>query len=108
VCVIYVLSLVAQLANGMGALLAGISLHGETALSAGILLQVGPEEAICNMLDAIKGWTSILVIAAAIAIGFALILSGFAPEFVNWRSSWDRPTRRACGYSPMRTWVAAS
>lgn len=50
---------------------------------AGILLQVGPEQAICNMLDAIKAWTSILVIAAAIAIGFALILRGLAPEFSN-------------------------
>jgi len=35
------------------------------------------------MLDAIKGWTGILVFAAAIAIGFALILRGLAPEFSN-------------------------
>jgi type IV secretory pathway VirB2 component (pilin) len=50
---------------------------------ASLAMQVGPEQAICNMLDAIKGWTSILVIAAAIAIGFALILRGLAPEFSN-------------------------
>ncbi len=50
---------------------------------ARLLLQVGPEQAICNMLEAIKGWTSILVIASAIAIGFALILRGLAPEFSN-------------------------
>ncbi len=52
-------------------------------LLARLLMQVGPEQAICNMLEAIKGWTSILVIAAAIAIGFALILRGLAPEFSN-------------------------
>lgn len=52
-------------------------------ISGSLLLQVGPEQAICNMLEAIKGWTSILVIAAAIAIGFALILRGLAPEFSN-------------------------
>lgn len=52
-------------------------------LFARLLLQVGPEQAICNMLEAIKGWTSILVIASAIAIGFALILRGLAPEFSN-------------------------
>lgn len=80
---VYILPLVLQLANGTGVLLAAIALHGANTVLAGILLQVGPEEAICNMLDAIKGWTSILVIAAAIAIGFALILRGLAPEFSN-------------------------
>lgn len=48
-----------------------------------ILSQIGPEQAVCNMLNAIKGWTGILVFAAAIAIGFALILRGLAPEFSN-------------------------
>jgi hypothetical protein len=47
------------------------------------LLQIGPEQAVCNMLNAVKGWTGILVFAAAIAIGFALILRGLAPEFSN-------------------------
>jgi hypothetical protein len=35
------------------------------------------------MLNAIKAWTGILVFAAAIAIGLALILRGLAPEFSN-------------------------
>ncbi len=80
---IYVLHLVVQLADGVRELWAGKTLQGGGAWLAGILLQVGPEQAICNMLSAIKGWTSILVIAAAIAIGFALILRGLAPEFSN-------------------------
>lgn len=50
---------------------------------ASVLLQIGPEQPICNMLNAIKAWTGILVFAAAIAIGFALILRGLAPEFSN-------------------------
>lgn len=58
-------------------------LRGALAWMASVLLQVGPEQAICHMLDAVKAWTSILVIAAAIAIGFALILRGLAPEFSN-------------------------
>lgn len=61
----------------------GKALHNGIQWLAAALLQVGPEQAICNMLDAIKGWTSILVVAAAIAIGFALILRGLAPEFSN-------------------------
>ncbi len=75
-----------QQAHSTMAPLAGILhgiLGGTHTWNANLLLQVGPEQAICNMLDAIKAWTSILVIAAAIAIGFALILRGLAPEFSN-------------------------
>ena len=77
-----ILPLLVRLADGMGGSLAGKTWQGGV-WPVGVLLQVGPEEAICNMLDAIKGWTSILVIGAAIAIGFALILRGLAPEFSN-------------------------
>jgi len=57
--------------------------HGASSLMTSGLLQIGPEQPICNMLNAIKAWTGILVFAAAIAIGFALILRGLAPEFSN-------------------------
>ena len=77
------LSIVLQLASTTGALFAGAIPHAMNTLPAAVLLQIGPEEAICNMIDAIKGWTGILVLAAAIAIGFALILRGLAPEFAN-------------------------
>lgn len=57
--------------------------RGVSNLMVSVLLQIGPEQPICNMLNAIKAWTGILVFAAAIAIGFALILRGLAPEFSN-------------------------
>ncbi|MBF6611595.1 MAG: hypothetical protein IVW55_00515 [Chloroflexi bacterium] len=79
----FIPALVFQLGDASGGWLPGRALHLGSTWLAGVLLQVGPEQAICNMLDAIKGWTSILVIAAAIAIGFALILRGLAPEFSN-------------------------
>jgi hypothetical protein len=80
---LYVIPLVIQLTGSAISLLGSVISHGGLAWPGSVFLQVGPEEAICNMLDAIKGWTSILVIAAAIAIGFALILRGLAPEFSN-------------------------
>jgi hypothetical protein len=80
---LYVIPLVVQLTGSAVSLLGSVISHGGSNWPASVLLQVGPEQAICNMLDAIKGWTSILVIAAAIAIGFALILRGLAPEFSN-------------------------
>lgn len=101
---LYVLSIIAQPAYAAGLLLDGVAtlvnahglaglvglaglagpaLHSMSALPAVLALQVGPEEAVCNMINAIKGWTGILVLAAAIAIGFALILRGLAPEFSN-------------------------
>ncbi len=72
-----------QLIAAMKELPIGTPLHTGNRLVASLLLQVGPEQAICNMLNAIKAWTGILVFAAAIAIGFALILRGLAPEFSN-------------------------
>ena len=80
---LYVIPLVIQLTGSAVSLLGSVISHGGAIWPASVFLQVGPEQAICNMLDAIKGWTSILVIAAAIAIGFALILRGLAPEFSN-------------------------
>jgi hypothetical protein len=80
---LYVLIMTTQPAHALGALLAITTAHGVSALPAAVLLQVGPEQAICNMINAIKAWTGILVLAAAIAIGFALILRGLAPEFSN-------------------------
>jgi hypothetical protein len=71
---------------GSAGLLVGLGHHFGGVVRgvvASVLTQVGPEESICNMLNAIKGWTGILVFAAAIAIGFALILRGLAPEFSN-------------------------
>ena len=88
----YVLSMIAQPGHAAGLLLVGAAsllahganvLPGVPALLAVPALQVGPEEAVCNMINAIKGWTGILVLAAAVAIGFALILRGLAPEFSN-------------------------
>lgn len=76
------LQLVLPLTTGTAALWSYIA-HIGRKIIASILLQVGPEQAVCNMLNAIKGWTGILVFAAAIAIGFALILRGLAPEFSN-------------------------
>ncbi len=75
---IYVPLLVVQVSGAVIALLRSVD-----GWPASVLSQVGPEQAVCNMLDAIKGWTGILVFAAAIAIGFALILRGLAPEFSN-------------------------
>lgn len=78
-----VLPIAVQLIGAMKELSIGMPLHTGNTLVASVLLQVGPEQAICNMLNAIKAWTGILVFAAAIAIGFALILRGLAPEFSN-------------------------
>ena len=77
------LPLIHQLTAPAVSLLSNMAWHGESSILASVLPQVGPEQAVCNMLDAIKGWTGILVFAAAIAIGFALILRGLAPEFSN-------------------------
>ena len=79
----HLLPLVVQLTGSVLSLLGSVILHGGATWPASVLLQVGPEEAVCNMLNAIKAWTGILVFAAAIAIGFALILRGLAPEFSN-------------------------
>ena len=78
--VFYSLPVVSSIVDGAVAILSGAASHG-ASIVASVLLQVGPEQAVCNMLNAIKGWTGILVFAAAIAIGFALILRGLAPEF---------------------------
>ena len=80
--VFYSLPVVSSIVDGAVAILSGAASHG-ASIVASVLLQVGPEQAVCNMLNAIKGWTGILVFAAAIAIGFALILRGLAPEFSN-------------------------
>ena len=83
---IYILETFVQAVGPTGALLAGIpgaAAHTVSSALLAVLLQVGPEQAVCNMINAIKGWTGILVLAAAIAIGFALILRGLAPEFSN-------------------------
>lgn len=80
---LYILPLLFQLTESVAALLGSAASHGASTLVASVLLQVGPEQAVCNMLNAIKAWTGILVFAAAIAIGFALILRGLAPEFSN-------------------------
>lgn len=79
----YLQPLVLQFIDGAVSLLSGRGAHGGSSTLASVLLQVGPEQSVCNMLNAIKGWTGILVFAAAIAIGFALILRGLAPEFSN-------------------------
>ncbi len=79
----YLLPLIHQLVAGAVGLLSDMASHGGSSILPSVLPQVGPEQAVCNMLDAIKGWTGILVFAAAIAIGFALILRGLAPEFSN-------------------------
>lgn len=78
-----VLSFLVQLTDSTIDLLSSAIWQDANRLLAAVLLQIGPEQAICNMLNAIKGWTGILVFAAAIAIGFALILRGLAPEFSN-------------------------
>ena len=77
--ILQTLGSIVALSTGM----AGAAAHVVGGLPAAVLLQVGPEQAVCNMINAIKGWTGILVLAAAIAIGFALILRGLAPEFSN-------------------------
>ncbi len=79
----HLLPLVIQLTGGAISLVGSVILYSGATWPASLLLQVGPEEAVCNMLNAIKAWTGILVFAAAIAIGFALILRGLAPEFSN-------------------------
>src|SRR5688500_10062508 len=78
-----VLPFVLQLTDSTVVSLGSALSHGASTLMAFVLLQIGPEQPICNMLNAIKAWTGILVFAAAIAIGFALILRGLAPEFSN-------------------------
>ena len=78
----HLIPLIHKLAAPAVSLLSNMAWHGGSILTS-VLPQVGPEQAVCNMLDAIKGWTGILVFAAAIAIGFALILRGLAPEFSN-------------------------
>ena len=80
---LFFLCLAFQLIESAAGLLSSAAGHGGRTLAASLLLQIGPEESICNMLNAIKAWTGILVFAAAIAIGFALILRGLAPEFSN-------------------------
>lgn len=78
-----VLPFVLQLTDSTVVSLGSSISHGVSSLMMSVLLQIGPEQPICNMLNAIKAWTGILVFAAAIAIGFALILRGLAPEFSN-------------------------
>jgi hypothetical protein len=78
-----VLPFVLQLTDSTVVSLGSSISRGVSSLMMSVLLQIGPEEPICNLLNAIKGWTGILVFAAAIAIGFALILRGLAPEFSN-------------------------
>ena len=78
-----VLPFVLQLTDSTVISLGSSISHGVSSLMTSVLLQIGPEQPICNMLNAIKAWTGILVFAAAIAIGFALILRGLAPEFSN-------------------------
>lgn len=78
-----VLPFVIQLADSAMVPMGSVMSRGASSVLASVLLQIGPEQPICNMLNAIKAWTGILVFAAAIAIGFALILRGLAPEFSN-------------------------
>lgn len=78
-----VLPFVVQLTDSTIVLMSSVISRGASTILASVLMQIGPEQPICNMLNAIKAWTGILVFAAAIAIGFALILRGLAPEFSN-------------------------